>query len=1413
MKLALTAQGLRAIAAAAFLIAGSLPGLQAHANDGTLPVVSVLPGSGITEGGVASFWLLPSPLSATPLRVSVSIGQTGSFLASGQVRRQTITIPANRGQVRFTVRTTDDGRNEPAGSVDVTVNPGSGYRAAEDAYRSASVAVADNDRPVITIGAGPKISEGGTARFTLTASPRPAAPIDVAVSVTEKGEFASQGQKDQRTVRIGTDGIGSLGVATDSDAIDEDDGYITARLVGGQAYAVGSPASASVDVSDGGAPTPRISVRALSSTIVEGGTASFELTASPRPAAPLDVRVEITDSGSFASQGEAGTRTVTIGTNGRTAIDVETENDLVSEPDGSLTARVLSDAGYLVTSSGRASVAVRDESIEVRISAAGDIVEGDTATFTLTAHPAPPESLFVKVSIAENGSFLSQGAHEQSITVGTNGRETFSVDTTNDEKAEADGAIIATVKSGYGYAPGSPDRATARVSDATPTITIAAGPSVVEGDTATFALTARPAPERDLTVRLDVTEIAGGTFAPSDQLGEQYATILTDGTGTLEVHTDDDGQDEGSGAITARLLSDADGYYRIGSPRSATLQVNDDDHNRNALTVSVGDASVTEGQRFEYGRRIIKFPVTLSKPANRWVSVSLQTRPHEDAANPATPDVDYRATHYGRNWGVWFPAGVTERFVNIEIYDDDEYEPDETFELVISRVYGAEIADGRAIGTILPDPSDAPRGTPVVTITGGGAVEEGQHATFTLTAEPAPAEDLVVRVRVYDDSLGTPASDYLAEDDEGLHEVTIPGVNKRLFQHYKDSPARFTLRTVDDAEEEAGGRIFVQIEPAVDGSYDTSQEPYSAEIGVRDNDGPLPSVRPAIRIADATANESDGSIRFDVTLDPAVPYGAGPMTDDYRTYSGGARGNVDFESKNGTLTFYEGESFKQIEVNILEDQHDEGEESFYVYLHNARGGAGIADDWARGTIVNSDPMPAAWLARFGRTVAGQMVEALEGRFAMGADTPSHMTVAGQRLDFSGAPAPQHDRWREGDERGMGMRELLLGSSFHLTTGEVSGLGAVTGWGKALSGSSSASPGDGLTLTSETVTGVLGMDWERDNLLVGLALSETVEEGSAVSGSSEYDLKGSLSLVTPYARIRASERLSFWAMTGTGEGSLSLAYGDARHSADLAMQFVAAGGRADLLRPDESGGLALALKTDAFFVRTESESVSTPGAGNLAGATGDASRVRALLEGSRAFALAGGGSVEPSLSLGLRHDGGDAETGTGVELGAGLAWSDPSGGLTSDLRFHGLAAHEDAGYDEWGASGSLRIAPDPSGRGISLSMTPSWGARGQDNLWDAQPGTLAGDGEEPTGVRFDTELGYGLSLSGGLTGTPYAGFGFGEDRDYRLGWRLASERLQSFSLGVEAARREIANDPGSGAREAEHRIGLEASLRW
>ena len=155
------------------------------------------------------------------------------------------------------------------------------------------------------------------------------------------------------------------------------------------------------------------------------------------------------------------------------------------------------------------------------------------------------------------------------------------------------------------------------------------------------------------------------------------------------------------------------------------------------------------------------------------------------------------------------------------------------------------------------------------------------------------------------------------------------------------------------------------------------------------------------------------------------------------------------------------------------------------------------------------------------------------------------------------------------------------------------------------------------------------------------------------------------MAMPYARLALTDRISAWGLAGTGSGTLSLDLDGAvpqRYRTDLSMTLAAAGVRGDLVKPAEAGGFALALKADAFWVRTESEGVSASRFGNLAGAQGESSRVRAVLDGSRTFALSGGATLTPSLELGARHDGGDAETGTGLEFGAGLGYADPVAGF-------------------------------------------------------------------------------------------------------------------------------------------------------
>ena len=115
-------------------------------------------------------------------------------------------------------------------------------------------------------------------------------------------------------------------------------------------------------------------------------------------------------------------------------------------------------------------------------------------------------------------------------------------------------------------------------------------------------------------------------------------------------------------------------------------------------------------------------------------------------------------------------------------------------------------------------------------------------------------------------------------------------------------------------------------------------------------------------------------------------------------------------------------------------------------------------------------------------------------------------------------------------------------------------------------------------------------------------------------------------------------------------------------------------------------------------------------GNLEAARATVTRLRLGVEASRPLQLGGGGTVlTPSLEVGVRHDGGDAETGFGLDLGIGLALSDPERGLQAEMRGRGLLAHESEGFRDLGFSGSFAWEGKPgSDLGAKLGLTQTVG---------------------------------------------------------------------------------------------------------
>ena len=108
-----------------------------------------------------------------------------------------------------------------------------------------------------------------------------------------------------------------------------------------------------------------------------------------------------------------------------------------------------------------------------------------------------------------------------------------------------------------------------------------------------------------------------------------------------------------------------------------------------------------------------------------------------------------------------------------------------------------------------------------------------------------------------------------------------------------------------------------------------------------------------ISVADARVEEAEGAaLVFTVSLSRPA---SGTMTVDYETYDESALAGEDYTGASGTLTFSAGESSATVTVPVLDDSHDEGEETLVLSLSNPSSGA-LTDGDARGTIVDRGPL-------------------------------------------------------------------------------------------------------------------------------------------------------------------------------------------------------------------------------------------------------------------------------------------------------------------------------------------------------------------------------------------------------------------------------------------------------------------------
>ena len=932
------------------------PPLPSHAQ--TRPTVTIVSNSSqITEGGAITFTIrLSDPAPAEGLTVRYNIGGATRFFSHGNpaIGQNSVTIINGARTQDISLSTEDDNIDEENGAIVIRILSSASYTATQS-QSSVSITVLDNDETRVVSqsnnvsfnlrGAG--VLEGsGIDKIQLSLHIEPPFNTDTSIAYTVEGTASESSDftisKSSPIVIPANATRVNMPITIIDDAVSESDETLIITIPEENAKILvdrytnpfnprsyyGNQFKLTIRDDDG---LPEVSVgrsgAAFSGDLVEGGDATFDIFAYPPPAADLPVSVTVSAVGDYGVT--TGTRTVTVPA-GSTSVNLSlsTTNDTVDEPDGSVTVAVTSDSSYKVgpVSSNKAFIKDNDSrSGRGDLSLAARIKEERKRYGKDVKYHTTLTRALIAMKVEPLPSFTNPGiidgpGHWVQAPLTVTEAQTYADQGWSlwDEIVEELKRLrIGGSNSPVPKAASSPPQAQVNT---TPRVNVTAAGGGGEGADVTFVITANPAPTAALPVSVTVT--AAGDYGIST--GARTVSIPTGGSFTLRLPTTDDTVDEEDGSVT--LTVNAGEGYTVGALSSQTASITDDDvatQQQQQADNTTPNPYAAYAALIATVRGYVGETVNGEEHVKRWQRV-LKALGEDDAAFAGlTPMTASEAQTYAdRGWSRWEP--------------------------VVTALTALEAAA-------------QPPVQPTISITGGSAVTEGGEVTFTLTATPPPAANLAVTVSVSE------SGNVAASGETGARTVTIG----------TGGTVDFTVATEDDAIDEADGSIAATVTA---GTGYTVGSVATASVAVADND-PV-STTPMLSVGDASAEEGK-VVEFPIRLSRSHNDRVYLLVRTRESSPVSARQGQDFRlhSAYAIVTFNPGETEKTVSVSALEDAHDDDGETFEVYIDQVYfSSVGIADGVGVGTIRNSDPIPAAWLGRFGRTVSQQVVDAVRGRF-------------------------------------------------------------------------------------------------------------------------------------------------------------------------------------------------------------------------------------------------------------------------------------------------------------------------------------------------------------------------------------------------------------------------------------------------
>ena len=448
--------------------------------------------------------------------------------------------------------------------------------------------------------------------------------------------------------------------------------------------------------------------------------------------------------------------------------------------------------------------------------------------------------------------------------------------------------------------------------------------SIAEGNsgakTATFTVSLSAAAAGAVTYDITTgngTATAGSDYVASSLTGQSIAAGQISKTFSVTINGDTTVEPDETFTVTVSNVAGA----TIADGSALGTISNDDSSGSPAL--SIGDVSISEGNA---GTKTATFTVSLSAAASGVVTYDIAT-----SNGTATAGSDYVASILS---GQSIAAGRTSQTFSVTINGDTAVESDETFNVTVSNVAGATIADGSAVGTITNDDASA---SPTLSI-GDVSIAEGNSgsklATFTLTLS-APASGAVTYNIATAAGTATAPSDFVNKSMTG--QSIAAGQTSKTF----------TVSIKGDTVTEPDETFFVNVTNVAGATLADGQA-----VGTITNDDGVTT--PTLSIGDVSLAEGNSGTKtatFTVTLSAAA---AGAVTYDIATSNGTATAGSDYVASSLTgQSITAGQTSKTFSVTINGDTTVESDETFTVTVSNVAG-ATIADGSAVGTISNDD---------------------------------------------------------------------------------------------------------------------------------------------------------------------------------------------------------------------------------------------------------------------------------------------------------------------------------------------------------------------------------------------------------------------------------------------------------------------------